>query len=143
MYCTTIEWGTPAYDDTIHLRNVVLRKPLDLYFKASDLSKEFVDIHLVCYNDFDELLACMVLTIIDNKHLKMRQVAVDLSCQKKGIGSLLVEASEQLGKSKGFSLMVLNARETAIPFYERMNYLKEGKPFIEVGLKHFKMIKSL
>jgi predicted GNAT family N-acyltransferase len=39
--------------------------------------------------------------------------------------------------------MELNARETAVPFYEKLAYNTEGVRFEEVGIGHFKMTKKL
>lgn len=143
MYTLTIPFGTPAYDDTIRLRTEVLRIPLDLEFDAKDLAEEYAQTHLVCYNNSNQLLACLVLLDLDGKSLKMRQVAVEPSFQKKGIGKFLVAASEQYAKEHQFKKMVLNARDVAIPFYEKLGYKKVGKPFTEVGIKHFKMTKNM
>jgi predicted GNAT family N-acyltransferase len=39
--------------------------------------------------------------------------------------------------------MVLNARDTAIPFYLHLGYELVGEPFVEVGIPHRKMRKAL
>lgn len=39
--------------------------------------------------------------------------------------------------------MSLHARDTAVPFYNKLNYLQVGEPFIEVGITHFEMYKVL
>ncbi|MFK7808410.1 MAG: GNAT family N-acetyltransferase [Saprospiraceae bacterium] len=143
MYTQLIEFGTPAYDDTIQLRTQVLRDPLGLVFYVEDLEKEYNQYHLVCYSNHALLLGCLVLLEVDEKSLKMRQVAVDPSCQKKGIGKLLVAASEDFAVANGFKKMVLHARYVAVPFYEKLGYKKVGRPFTEVEIKHYKMTKDL
>ena len=143
MYCTIIEWGTPEYEETVALRDEVLRKPLNLKFNSKDLAKEYLDFHFVCYDDCDRLLGCMVLVDLGNKQLKMRQVAVNPKVQNKGIGSYMVEASERFARDNDFTDIVLNARDVAVPFYNKLEYKKTGKPFIEVSIKHYKMTKKL
>jgi len=39
--------------------------------------------------------------------------------------------------------MILSARDTAIPFYERLKYNVEGEPFEEVTIPHRLMAKNL
>ncbi len=138
-----VEFATPAFDETIRLRAKILKTPLGLSFTEADFTNEYQDIHLAYYNEQFELLACLVLEDLGDGILKMRQVAVDEGHQGKGIGTRLVKASEILAKEKGFEIMALNARDTAIPFYERLNYQKIGDEFIEVNIPHFKMTKSL
>jgi predicted N-acetyltransferase YhbS len=73
----------------------------------------------------------------------MRQVAVLPSAQGHGIGTALVKKAEKVARQRGFKTMVLNARLTAVPFYLRLDYKKEGQEFIEVSLPHYKMSKEL
>ena len=73
----------------------------------------------------------------------MRQVAVASTWQGKGIGSMLVAESEKTASRLGFSLITLHARESAVPFYERLGYGRVGERFEEVTIPHFKMEKML
>jgi len=143
MYTQEIAFATPAYDDTVQLRNDVLRVPLGLTFFVEDLEKEYDQIHLGCFSNSGDLIACLVLLKLDTKSLKMRQVAVDPSCQRRGVGQYLVAASEDYARINKFKKMVLNARDVAIPFYEKLGYKKVGKAFTEVGIKHYKMTKII
>nr|MBP8249907.1 GNAT family N-acetyltransferase [Chitinophagales bacterium] len=44
---------------------------------------------------------------------------------------------------KGFTLMYCHARDTAIPFYEKLGYSRVGEEFEEVTIPHWEMGKSL
>jgi predicted GNAT family N-acyltransferase len=138
-----IEFATPEYHESIDLRTDILRTPLGLEFTAEQLSEEYDSYHLGIYNISMELLGCLVLKPIDHETIKMRQVAVNLSLQGKGIGTALVEFSEAFSKNNKFKNIELNARDVAIPFYTKMNYSTVGEEFEEVGIPHFKMIKQL
>jgi predicted GNAT family N-acyltransferase len=137
-----ITFGTPAYLDEVNLRYRILREPLGLTFNPDDLAKEGGDFHLGLYEQ-EELKACLIFTPLDSNTLKMRQVAVDKDVQGKGLGTTLVKESEEWALTKGYDKLVLHARETAMPFYLRMDYKEESQPFVEVGIPHFKMYKSL
>jgi predicted GNAT family N-acyltransferase len=143
LLCSSYEYGTPAYVESVSLRHDILRAPLNLEFTLEQLSEEWKDIHFGCFDGYDNLLACLILSPQENQEIKMRQVAVRADLQGKGVGKILVDASEQLSLDLGFEKMVLHARETAIPFYEKLNYKKVGKRFKEVGIPHFKMEKML
>jgi N-acetylglutamate synthase-like GNAT family acetyltransferase len=138
-----IEFGTPEYDEAITLRDQVLRKPLNLQFTEEQIAEEFNQIHFGYYNEHHELIACLSYQPKEDNILKMRQVAVDSSIQNKGIGSKLVLATEQWAKHKGFKKIILHARDTAVPFYNKLNYQLVDEPFTEVGIKHFMMEKYI
>ena len=137
-----VEHGTTEYDRTVDLRDEVLRRPLHIAFSPEQLAAERDDIHLACYQD-DSLVACLVLTPKADGEIKMRQVAVAPGLQRSGIGRQLVEESEKIARQHGYSRMVLNARDTAIPFYEKLGYHTVGDQFTEVGIPHFRMEKEV
>ncbi len=141
MYIQFFDFATPLYDEAVRLRDDILRKPLGLKFTVEYLASEYEDIHIGCYNDSRQLVGCLVLKIIDEQTLKMRQVAVAESMQKKGVGQLMVAASEDYARANGYTKMMLHAREVAVPFYEKLEYTKVGERFEEVNIPHFKMEK--
>ena len=143
LFTLLVDFGTPAYDETLRLRDDILRKPLGLDYQEEQLSKEYTDFHLACYNENFDLLGCMVLTPKEKGNIKMRQVAVKENIQGKGIGTKMVEDCEKICLEKGFQKIVLNARDTAIPFYTRLNYDIVGEQFTEVSIPHHKMEKCL
>lgn len=143
MTVIPIEFGTPEYDEAVSIRYEILRKPLGLQFSVAQLEKEWVDFHFACYADDATMIGCLILAKLDDKVLKMRQVAVKEKLQGAGVGKALVEASEVFSASAGFEAIELNARMTAVPFYEKLGYEKIGNTFTEVGIEHQKMVKKL
>ena len=143
MNIIKVDFATPEYDETIRLRYKILREPLGLDFTEEQLAVEYSDIHLAAYDESWILRGCLVLTPKNEKVLKMRQVAVDTDVQRKGVGQLLVKASEILALNEGFVKIELSARDTAMPFYQKLNYQIEGDMFEEIGIPHFKMVKKL
>ncbi len=137
-----VDFDSKEQKATIELRDKILRKPLDMQFTAEQLAAEKDDIHLATYLD-GELVACLVLMHYTDSHLKMRQVAVDDTQQRKGIGQLMVLESERIGKAKGYQYMFCHARDVAAPFYKKLDYYILGDSFEEVGIKHWKMEKVL
>ncbi|QQS35206.1 MAG: GNAT family N-acetyltransferase [Ignavibacteriales bacterium] len=53
---------------------------------------------------------------------QIRSMAVEPEWQKKGIGSIIINELEKIAIDKGAKYVVLNARDTAIPFYEKHGY---------------------
>jgi N-acetylglutamate synthase-like GNAT family acetyltransferase len=137
-----ILFGSPVYNQTVKLRQKILREPLGLILSPADLKLEDSDIHLVAL--FGEIvIACLFLHRISPDVLKMRQVAVDCELQGRGVGKRLVAYSETLAMKNNFSEMILSAREGAVPFYKSMGYEEYDIPKVEVGLAHHQMRKKL
>ena len=143
MQILEIQFGTPEFDDAVRLRYDVLRKPLGLEFTTEQLASEFDNFHLAAYDDTGFLVGYLNLTPVDDERVKMRQVAVRPECQGGGVGKGLVIASEAFAVRLGFKKMVLHARETAVPFYQKLNYKIVGERFEEVSIPHFLMKKTL
>jgi predicted GNAT family N-acyltransferase len=130
-------FGSSEQLQAVELRRDVLRTPLGLDFTPEELAAEQDDLHLVALDP--DVVACLVLTRVDEVRMKMRQVAVDPHRQGGGVGSQLVRFSEEVARERGYREMVLNARETAVPFYLRLGYRQVGERFEEVTIPHFKM----
>ncbi len=140
-----VEFATPEYDELVRLRYEVLREPLGLEYRPEDLAKEHADEHLALYDHDFRLLGCLLLrTPEELPHTAvMKQVAVRPELQGRGLGKRLVAAFEQRAREMGRTEVVLHARATAVPFYEKIGYRSFDDPFEEVGLPHRKMRKDL
>ncbi|HRI01810.1 MAG TPA: GNAT family N-acetyltransferase [Saprospiraceae bacterium] len=142
MIIREIEYGTPDFDEALKLRTDVLRKPLNLMFKEEEIEEEYKEYHIGTFTNGSNLIAVLSLRPIDTKEIKMRQVAVSPNFQYIGIGKELVYFSEQFLIKKNFNRVSLHARDTAVPFYLKLNYLIKGDVFEEVGIPHVKMFKE-
>jgi predicted GNAT family N-acyltransferase len=137
-----IEFGSTEYDASVVLRTLVLRTPLRLQPTPEERDEDRALIHLGAF-DGDRLVACLLLQDLGDGRVKMRQVAVAFEQQKRGLGTKLVRYSEGFAHQRGFREMTLNARRTAVAFYERLDYEPYGEPFVEVTVPHLAMKKRL
>jgi predicted GNAT family N-acyltransferase len=143
LICKEIQFNTEEYHQTVELRREILRKPLGIDFTKEQLMSEFRDHHLVVKDGKNQIIACLILTMVDNFTFKMRQVAVANAYQGKGVGKVLVKFSEDFALKKRKAVMILHARKTAVPFYLSLKYEIIGDEFLEVGIPHNKMVKKL
>ncbi len=143
IWFTNIEFLTPEYDACISLRNELLRKPLNLEFTEESLELEADEFHFGIFNHYTELIACLSLKPLSLSIVKMRQVAVSQSYQGRGVGRYLIEASENWMRNHNINRVELNARDTALDFYLKLNYKIDGQMFKELNIPHWKMIKIL
>ena len=74
---------------------------------------------------------------------KVGRVAVLPEHRGHGVGHLLMQAVEQLAQDRGFQELILEAQCHAIPFYEKLGYVAEGAVFLDAGIEHRLMRKSI
>lgn len=142
MQFLEIQHGSDLYRREVHLRDRLLRKPLGLGFTDQQLAAESEDLHFGVVCD-ETLVACLVIVPISQSHAKLRQMVVDDSRQREGIGSRLIGEVEAQLSARGFATIELNARDHAVEFYAGLGYVAEGETFIEVSIPHLRMTKSL
>lgn len=142
MRCEILSFGGPEQKLSIELRREILRTPLGLDFSQEELEQESSQVHIGCYLN-SQLAGILLLKNSDDHTLKMRQVAVKNEFQKLGVGKEMVQFAEKWARDNGYKTMELNARETAVPFYLKLNYQIIGTEFMEVGIPHLKMQKAL
>ncbi|MNB85030.1 putative acyltransferase [compost metagenome] len=137
-----VSWGTPEYHEALALRDKVLRRPLGMSIKDDPWQQETEDIH-ICAGSGDVLVGVLLLRKLDETTVQMKQVAVDEAARGQHVGRQMAGFAEALARQKGYHRIVLHARETAVPFYERMKYICEGERFTEIGIPHRHMYKDI
>jgi N-acetylglutamate synthase-like GNAT family acetyltransferase len=142
MALRMIDHGTKEYQQMVNLRNEMLRKPLGLCFSAEELEREKDDILMGAFED-DKLLGCCMLTRVDSRTVRLRQMAVPNSMQGKGIGRALMIFAENVARDLGYKKLCMHARKTAIGFYQKLGYGITGDEFEEVTIPHYIMEKAL
>ena len=144
MNVKIIEYLSSEHQETINLRNQILREPIGLIFSEQDLNDEKDAFHIGCFlSKNDKLVGACFLTPHTDVTLKLRQMAVDSGYQKMGIGSKLITFAEEFAKEKGYQHIYLHARKEALEFYKKLGYTVESEEFTEVGIPHFEMLKKL
>ena len=74
---------------------------------------------------------------------KAERVAVLESHRRHGVGRCLMQALEQRAIERGLGAIKLNAQVRVVPFYERLGYTRVGEVFVEAGIDHLAMSKTL
>lgn len=138
----SVKYNTIEYKQELELRNEILRKPLGLSILEDDLSADINDIHIGVF-EREEILACLIITLLNNYEVKIRQVAVKKEYQGMGIGKDLIIWTEKYLKNRNYTRVFLNARVQAIKFYEKLDYKIYSDEFFEIGILHKKMTKII
>lgn len=127
------------------LRYDQLRKPLDLTLEAEPAQEPNGNLRLGAFFRGEMLATLRITPEPDSSGTiwRMRQVATQEDFKGMGIGSALVSFSENAARENGGRRMILAARVTAIPFYEKLGYTASGEVFEEVTIPHRMMHKDL
>lgn len=136
-----IEYGNEGWKSAVQLREEILRKPLGSYFTAEELEEERYHIHIGGFLG-DELIATSVL-VPEGDAMKMQRVVVKEGNQDSGIGSKMMDFCEKIAIENKTRRIYCHARDTAVNFYLRNNYLAEGDYFQEDGIPHLLMYKQM
>src|SRR3954470_5146502 len=142
MALKIIDHGSREYQQMVHLRNEILRRPLGLQFTPEELEKEKEEILIGAFEEEKMLGCCMLITEAPNS-VRLRQMAVLNNLQGKGIGRALMQFAENIARDRGFQKITMHARKTAVGFYEKLGYRVFGNEFEEVTLPHVVMEKNL
>ncbi|MBB3204510.1 hypothetical protein FHS27_000274 [Rhodopirellula rubra] len=142
MKIIEIEWCSPEYQSELELRHEVLRGPLGLKLTPEELDGEHAQMHFGVLEN-DELVATLVAQPQSSGVVQFRQMAVRTDQQRSGKGTELIKHCEEKIREQGFSEVQLDARQTCVPFYEKLGYQPVGDIFERITLKHQKMVKKL
>lgn len=78
-----------------------------------------------------------------SKHGKIGRLAVLSAFRRRGLGQLLMQEIEAIGREYRLPYLWCHAQKTAVPFYQSIGYSVTGPDFIEAGIVHRKMQKRL
>lgn len=131
------------YLDAVKIRHQVFMLEQGVPSEIEIDKYEAACIHFVLYGDNNEAIATCRLLPLEKGVMKLQRMAVQKNYRGYDYGRLLVEAAEDFSKDLGYNSITLGAQITAIGFYERMGYLKEGEMFLDAKIEHFQMNKSL
>lgn len=129
---------------TYDLRSRILRpgQPLD----HSRYQGDELGVHFGLF-DGDRILSTVSAYPEDNPrfpgqgHWRIRGMATDEGYQSQGLGLKVLLALLAWGRAKGIALFWCNARERAIPFYQRQGFKVESELFDLPGIGAHKVMR--
>lgn len=74
---------------------------------------------------------------------KVERVCVLEQYRGKRLGFLLMEHIEKEAQKKNWKKLKLNAQSYAIPFYEKLHYIVTSPEFLDAGIPHRAMEKTI
>jgi GNAT superfamily N-acetyltransferase len=138
--------SSPIYQQSLTLRDQVLRQPLGLSIGEENLEPEIHQGHfgIIQFSEKrDPLLACVVIVPKTQEQVKLRQMVVLPEVQNQGLGTVLIEEVEECLRQHHVRIITLAARVSALKFYQKLGCQSISSEFIEVGIPHQNSEKTL
>ena len=88
-------------------------------------------------------LVCVASVYIQQQTARLRKFATLSDFQGKGIGSYMLAYLIETLKILDLEVFWCDARETALPFYQRFGLEKQGSRFEKSGIPYYKMTMKL
>jgi len=142
MLVKKIKFGSKDYYDLLEFRYINLRKPLNINWSSDDLKNENEQIHFALKKK-NIIIGSCILKQLGKKECCIRQMAISTEFQNNGYGKKLLRYAENYAFKQNIIKINIKARMSAVGFYLKEGYKKEGKIFIDVTVKSVKMIKFL
>ncbi|MBM7644056.1 putative GNAT family N-acyltransferase [Scopulibacillus daqui] len=98
-------------------------------------------VHFVAYDGKNPIGAGRMR--IHDDIAKVERICVLDAYRGKHVGQAIMNKIEETAKEKGLNTLLLNAQLHAVPFYERLHYKVTSDEFMDAGIPHVQMRKSL
>jgi GNAT superfamily N-acetyltransferase len=136
-------------DDLLNLRSKILRNNLDPNLCRFPGDKEINSFHIGAFNGNTLIGGVSVMKNECKKKelpncFQLRGLFVDKEFQHNGIGKTIVNFVENRLRDSGVNYLWMNARESAVLFYLKLNYSNSKISYVinDIGL-HYLMYKKL
>jgi predicted GNAT family N-acyltransferase len=100
-------------------------------------------LHLVALDDGRIVGTCRLVDDAAARRAKFGRLVVALDARGGGIGRALLDEAERRARALGRERMVLTAQTSAMSLYERAGYTARGDAFLDAGIEHMTMEKTL
>ena len=135
--------SSQEWDQYYEFRWQMLRQPWQQPRGSEKDELEKHSIHRFVISD-NKVIAVGRLHFTDDTQAQIRYMAVAKEYQRQGLGKLILNSLEQAARGKDIKTLSLNARESAVTFYQSCHYqLAEQTHTLYNSIKHYRMHKSL
>ena len=115
--------------------------PADVEVDDADAAPDTV--HAVALHLGAVIATGRLLPDVDGKGPHVGRMAVERDWRRNGVGGLVLTFLEEQARSLGFRQITLHAQEYVKSFYAQHGYAEAGEMFLEEGIPHREMVKTL
>lgn len=98
-------------------------------------------LHVVAIEDGIVMGTCRL--VVEGRTARIGRMAVAADRRGQGLGAALLAEAERHAREAGVERITLHAQMAARPLYARGGFTERGEPFVEAGIDHIAMEKSL
>ena len=132
------------FDEYYYFRWEYLRKDLSQKLGTERDDAENISIHRMIKNNNEEIIGVGRLHKISSDIYQVRYFAVHKDYRRIGLGIYLMKDLEGIAIKDKANYIILNARENALDFYEKLNYKVIKKTNLLFGkIQHYEMKKKI
>jgi len=125
----------------------ILRKPLGKKKGSEKDEYEKESFHLMIIDGTNDILAVGRIHVINCSSniikAQVRYMGVTHQKKRQGLGTKILKGLEEYAKNNNVGIVLLNARENAIHFYEKNGYQVIDKAATYATIKHWRMEKRI
>lgn len=144
MYSLRAPNTVEEFSQYYQLRWQILRKPWQQALGSEQDTQELYAIHRMIIDEKAKISAVGRLEKVTEKQGQIRFMAVDDKAQGQGLGLQIINELERQASQLGMTEICLNARDTAVGFYQKIGYENKGYSHTLFGeVKHTHMVKKL
>jgi GNAT superfamily N-acetyltransferase len=132
------------WESYYELRYQVLRAPWGQPRDSKGSDEDVPMVHAMIADHRKRAVAVGRLLILSPTEGQIRSMATAEDMRGQGLGQQIIRYLEQAARDAGITVITLNARKDAIPFYEKLGYERVGEgPLLFGKIPHAAMRKEL
>lgn len=128
-------------EDAFSVRKIVFVEEQNVPIEEEIDQFEDESTHFVLYHDGTAIGAGRFR--VTDGYGKVERICVLKEARKLGAGKVIMEEIESFARIEGFQRLKLNAQTHAIPFYAGLGYEVVSEEFMDAGIPHKTMMKTL
>jgi predicted GNAT family N-acyltransferase len=127
--------------DALHLRERVFAGEQGVPVAADRDGRDSEAAHLVAVEGGSVIGTCRL--VFRGRVARLGRLAVEPDWRGRGVGAALLDEAERCARDAGADRIDLHAQTAARSLYARGGYVERGEEFVEEGIEHVAMEKSI
>jgi predicted GNAT family N-acyltransferase len=99
--------------------------------------------HVVAFDDSGRCVGTGRVVRVDARTAQIGRMAVAAEVRKHGVGALILEALERMARMRGITELTVNSQLPAESFYRNRGFSRVAEPFLDQGVPHVVMRKTI
>lgn len=99
--------------------------------------------HVVVFDEGGRCVGTGRIVRVDARTAQVGRMAVAKDVRKHGVGALVLEALERMAAMRGLTDLVVASQLPSERFYANRGFARQGEPFLDQGVPHVTMKKTL